>query len=353
MRRALAEARRKAHAPGLAMAVVRPDGLAYADGVGYADLAGGTAVTPDTAFLWFSMTKVVTATAALRLGDEGRLDLDAPLSLYGSHLRVRSDDRATLRQVLAHSAGFANPLPLRWVHPAGSIGPDADELLRRLLARRGIVRREAGGPGRYSNVGYLVAADIIATASGVPFERYVEEAILEPLGMTNTGFRYPDGVPAATGYVRMPRVLTPILDAAMPPGIVGERHGAYTAFRPFLVDGAGYGGLVGTVRDAGRFLRMHLNDGELDGARVLDPGTARGMRRIVSPGKPFDHATGWFRRPEGGRTDYVEHFGAGAGFWNAMRLYPDRGVGGVAMTNGTTPFDCSTLFGEVVGTFAP
>jgi CubicO group peptidase (beta-lactamase class C family) len=113
---------------------------------------------------------------------------------------------------------------------------------------------------------------------------------------------------------------------------------------PFAVDGPAYGGLIGNVLDAGRFLRMHLRDGELDGNRILAPATARRMRIVDRPGKPFDHAIGWFRRPGRGAGQWVEHFGAGAGFWNVMRLYPDRGVGFVVMSNSTRTYDFEPLF---------
>ncbi|MCB5293983.1 hypothetical protein [Arthrobacter sp. SO3] len=101
----------------------------------------------------------------------------------------------------------------------------------------------------------------------------------------------------------------------LPAGIAGDRHGPYLSLNPFYVDGPAYGGLVGDVLDAGRFLRMHLRDGELDGTRILSPK---------------------FRRPTQTRGHWVEHFGAGAGFWNVMRPYPDRGLGIVARSNGTS-----------------
>lgn len=101
--------------------------------------------------------------------------------------------------------------------------------------------------------------------------------------------------------------------------------------------------------DAGRFLRLHLRDGELDGTRLLRPQTARAMRVIDHPGTPFDHVIGWFRRPDkgsgAGRRDYVEQFGTDAGFWNVMRLYPEQGVGMVVMSNSTHSYDFEPLFG--------
>ena len=61
-------------------------------------------------------------------------------------------------------------------------------------------------------------------------------------------------------------------------------------------------------------------------------------------GRPFDYGLGWFRKPTTGRGDWVEHFGAGVGFWNVMRLYPQRGLGIAAMTNSTTTYDFEALF---------
>src|SRR3954454_10489192 len=109
---------RTARLPGLSLAVTRGGGLVYLDAFGQADVATPVAATTATRYLWFSMTKVVTATAALRLADEGRLDLDAPVSEYLSWLPARSDGVPTTRQVLTHTARLATPLPIRWVHPA-------------------------------------------------------------------------------------------------------------------------------------------------------------------------------------------------------------------------------------------
>jgi CubicO group peptidase (beta-lactamase class C family) len=117
----------------------------------------------------------------------------------------------------------------------------------------------------------------------------------------------------------------------------GRRHARPRSIPPFLVDGAGYGGLVGPVTDAARFLQMHLNDGQLDGTRILAADTARQMRTIVARGRPFDHATGWFRRPRGHDT-YVEHYGTGVDFWNVMRIYPEHDLGITIMSNSTVGY---------------
>src|SRR5215212_8161018 len=114
---------RKGDVPGLSLAVVSRDGVLLAGGWGLADRSANRSAAASTAYLWFSMTKIVTATAALRLADEGRLDLDAPVREYVDYLRA-PNRQPTVRQLLTHTAGLGNPLPIRWAHLAGAKGPE-------------------------------------------------------------------------------------------------------------------------------------------------------------------------------------------------------------------------------------
>jgi CubicO group peptidase (beta-lactamase class C family) len=339
---------RTSGAPGASVAVVSSDRPLFSAGYGLADVGNRRTATPSTAYLWFSMTKVVTATAAMRLADEGRLDLDAPVHVYVPDLPMRSGRQPSTRQLLTHTAGLSNPFPVRWVHPADRPAPSSRELLVRLLHRRRAFRSAPGTRASYTNVGYLLAGEVIAAAAGMPLEAYVQQEVLDPAGMHRTGYAYRPDQDAATGYVKAPRVLDPVLDRMLPRGVPAGRYGNLRALHPFYVDGPAYGGLVGDVEDAARFLRLHLNDGELDGRRVLSRAAAREMRRIAHPGRPFDHGIGWFRKPTTGAQEWVEHFGAGAGFWNAMRLYPDRNRGVVVMANTTASYDIDALCRAVV-----
>jgi CubicO group peptidase (beta-lactamase class C family) len=338
---------RRSHIPGLSLAMTSHDQLLCADAFGYASLSTRLPATPRTSYLWFSMSKIVTATAALRLADEGRLDLDTPITTYvpgypNSHMSARP----RVRQLLNHTAGVANPLPLRWVRPAGDAAPDPQEFLTQLLVKHGKPRYEIGGQAHYSNLGYLILAEIVALTAGRPFEQYVDDAVLRPAGMHHTGYRYRNDGERATGYIRMPRAATPAVKALLPRGLVGQRHCRYLSFRPFLVNGAGYGGLVGDVVDTARLAALHLNDGSIDGHRVLAGDTARRMRRIDTPGTKFDLGLAWFRkvgRREASPT-FIEHYGAGGGFYNVIRLYPDLRVGMVLMANTTAAYDHDLVF---------
>jgi CubicO group peptidase (beta-lactamase class C family) len=344
------------HVPGLTIAVTDSRRLLYAEGFGRADLTTGRPATADTRYLWFSMSKIATATAAMRLSDEGRLDLEAPVRSLLPTFSVRTGrTEPRVRDLLSHTAGLANPLPLRWVLPATAPAGDVDEFARRLLARHGRARRSAGGSARYSNVSSLVLAEMITQASGHRFEDHVHTALLEPAGMAATSYDPVRGGQTATGYVRLPRPATPLARVALPVGIAGARTGDFLAFHPFRVAGAGYGGLVGSALDAARLLRLHLADGVIDDRRILAPESARRMRRIETPGRPFDFGLGWFRRPADriATPAFVEHWGTGGGFWNAMRIYPDLDLGVVTMANTTRGYDHDAIMTAARAAFRP
>jgi CubicO group peptidase (beta-lactamase class C family) len=325
--------------PGIAVLVVGPDGVQAVGGAGLADLAENLPASPQMVCPWFSMTKLVTATTAMRLVERGVLDLDEPTVRHVPSMgRLRPTSRAgsiTARHLLTHSAGLANPVPVRWIHPADSPGPDPEGWLDGLLARHPRLRFEPGTRSSYSNLGALMLGSAMANLTGKPFVDLVREEILEPLGMARTGFTYSAemGAQAATGYHprRSPMRLL------LPRWVIGEPAGRWICLRRFLLDGPPYGGLVGPLEEAARFVQLPLRDGELDGVRILRPDVAASMRRITVRGRRYDLGLGWFRPASRRDADppFVEHLGGGAGFFNVMRIYPSLGVGVAVMGNAT------------------
>jgi CubicO group peptidase (beta-lactamase class C family) len=325
--------------PGIAMAIVGPEGIREVASAGFADLATSVGASPEMVCPWFSMTKIVTATTAMRLAERKVLDLDAPVLPLEPALQrlqpVSWASRITARHLLSHSAGLANPIPVRWIHPAAAPGPDPAAFLDELLAKNPRLRFEPGARSSYSNLGTLVLGSALATATSKPFVELVRNEVLEPLRMAHTGFAYSPEMDAraATGY--HPR-WSP-MRLLLPRWVIGRATGRWLSFRRFLLDGAPYGGLVGTVHDAARFAQMHLQDGELDGARVLMPDSAAAMRDVRVLGGRYDLGLGWFRPSNQRNADppFVEHLGGGAGFFNVIRIYPTHEVGTVVMGNAT------------------
>jgi CubicO group peptidase (beta-lactamase class C family) len=296
------------------------------------------------------MTKIATATAAMQLADDGALALDAPVSKYLPYFAPLSP-RGEVRVVhlLNHSSGLANPIPVRWVHPSGTSGPAPRDFLERLLARHRKLRFPPGERAAYTNIGYLALGEVIAAATGGDYTEQVRRRILGPLGMTATDFDYTSRTAprAAVGYQRLPRGLRPVLQAMLPAGIVGRRSGRFVGFHQFVLDGAAYGGLVGSAPDAARFAAAHLGGGSFEGARLLSAESAARMQRIETTGRPFDLGLGWFCPHRSvAAPPFVEHLGGGAGFFNVMRLYPEPGVGVVVMGN-ATKYDVDRVAGAL------
>jgi CubicO group peptidase (beta-lactamase class C family) len=330
--------------PGVALVIVGAEGVRARAAVGLADLVTQKPMATDLLVPWFSMTKIATATIAMRLCEREQLDLDGPVMPLVPEmgmLRPRDQaERITIRHLLQHAGGLANPIPVRWIHAAGTEGPDPDRFLAGILSKHAKLKFVPGSRSSYSNVGTLILGAAIARVQGTRFEAVAVREILEPLEMGSTGFTYASGHEAATGY--HPR-LNP-MRLFLPGWVPGPRSGRWLGLNPFLLDGAPYGGLVGSADDAARFLQLHLRDGELDGIRMITADDAATMRRIDQRGKRFDLGLGWFR-PANRRDadpDLVEHLGGGAGFFNVMRLYPSLGVGAVVMGNATS-YDIDAL----------
>jgi len=326
--------------PGVAAVVVRGGETDVATSAGLADIQTGAATTPDTVHLWFSMTKIVTATAVMQLAERGALGLDDPVARFVPEFPQPRNGwpEVRIRHLLSHSAGLANPIPVRWVHPAGSEGRDPHDFTKELLGRHRKLRFPAGSKAVYSNLGYIVLGEVIGAAGGERYEDYVRSQILEPLSMTRTGFSYDLlDEDVAIGYQRRLSPMTPLFRLMLPKGIIGQSAGRYIAFNRFLVDGPAYGGLVGSARDAARFMALHVNDGEVGGVRILQPESVREMQTIQASGRKLDVGFGWFRRGKDASTkaDHLEHLGGGGGFWNMMRIYPERQMGVLAMGNAT------------------
>jgi CubicO group peptidase (beta-lactamase class C family) len=330
--------------PGLSIAVVNAGHLEWAQGFGFADLSTRRPANARTIYPWFSMTKIVTATAVMHLVDGGRLRLDDAAAAYlpehSALLRPAGQPAVTIRHLLSHSAGLANPIPLGWVHPVDMPAPDQSAFTRRLLSRQTRLQAPPGSHAAYSNLGYLALGEIIARISGFPYQQYVREHLLKPLGMSRTDFVYRNDLlcDAAVGYQARWHPMTLLLPFVIPKGILGQAIGRYIAFRRFNVDGAAYGGLIGPVEDAARFACLHLNNGLLDGTRVLSTDAIGAMQRITATGPKLEVGLGWFRersdRAPGPR--YLEHLGGGAGFWSDVRIYPNESRGVVVMGNSTS-----------------
>jgi CubicO group peptidase (beta-lactamase class C family) len=311
--------------------------LVFQEPYGVMDLETKKPITPDTIFRIYSMSKAITSAAALILHDEGKLDLDAPVSKYlpeFANLQVFDGDKVrpveremTVKQLFTHTSGIVYGAP--GGSPTESMFEVTDALdfnsdLELMTIKLGQIPLpfEPGTKWQYG-AGIDVLGRVVEVASGQPLDEFFEERIFKPLGMTDTGFYVPEDKRErfATNYYADGKGRMIIKDD---PQRSGYLH------KPGLLSGGG--GLVGTASDYMRFLMMIAGDGEFQGHQILKPETVELMRTDQVP-----KMAGWVKFGEEERTGV----GYGLGFSvtteahksNADAKKNEYGWGGAASTH--------------------
>jgi methyl acetate hydrolase len=360
----LSEAARAGEVPGVVAMVANRDGLLYEGGFGTRRLGTDAPMTPDTVAWIASMTKAITTVALLQLVEEGRVDLDAPASIYAPEI----GDAALLHDFDAEGRPLtrtpARPVTVRHLltHTAGYTYDFASSALRKYMKATGL---PATNTGRLASLGaplvgepgeafiYGISTDwagrIVEIVAGKPLETVFRERIFAPLGMADTMFRL--------GADQMAR-------RATVHGVTED--GTYVPTEMVVVQdpefASGGGGLYATAGDYLTFLRMILAGGSLGGERILGAESIAGLMidqipqlsvpalGLMSPmglrsadffrGKP----TGWTLGFQQNREETPEGRPAGAlswaGFANTFYwIDPKNGLAGVFITQIVPFFD--------------
>jgi len=315
--------------PGLSLAVVKEGELVYSGAFGLADGGQQIAATPDTVYHWWSMTKMATAVSILQLHEQGKLNLDDPVSDYLPFFTVEypSPDSSpiTIRHLLNHTSGLPDTIPamIGWVHTADE-SYDQTELLKQQLPNFNKLRFEPGSDNAYSNLGYMTLGVIIEAVTEERYETYLVETVLQPLGMTQTDFVYTEamGQHEAVGSHPLVHFFTPLLPFYVEMDqIVQQRIGTRYWFNRFYIDATPSTGLVGPATDAAKLL-VALQEGQ-----PLLAADSIELMRLSGEKRPL----GWAEFDD----SWVQHRGGGPGFASIMRLYPGESLGIVIIANGT------------------
>lgn len=292
----------------------------FADGALQSVVAAGElpAAPERTAFRIASCTKSFTAASALLLETDGLLDLDEPLAdALDVPLRIRGPEGRppTVLDALAMRAGFPTDDP--WADRQESL---PDDEFAALLEEGVRTIFPAGERFEYSNLGYAIVGRIIADRAGMPFRRVVESRLLEPLGLTGTGFDESVGG-AVTGYRPGPDGWEPLPYSS--PG----------AFSPI-------GGLFSTATDLARW--CGVLSGAIEAGDVLPARLVERMRHPHTPvaGSPADGAWSAYGlaltvRGDSRRHLFVGHSGGYPGFTTRMQWEQGAGLGAVVFENAT------------------
>lgn len=306
--------------PGVSVSVVFGDGTLLSRQYGSASLQPDDPVTGRTLFRIGSISKLFTALAILKLVEEGRLDLDAPIArIFPAAPEFRNlPPSVTVRRLLNHTSGLPDFTPdeiMAKVEEGDFIAADYAAVLARPL------RYEPGSQWVYSDAAFRVLSEIVEQVGGMPFGRYISERLAPALGLPSLRLCEPGAAGHASGYL--------------------SRNGRLEPERAYAIRGLlGEGGLCGTTDDLARL------PSSLEGGRWV---SRESIALMTAPtrlrgGELVDYGMGvrggWL-----GRTRAWGHTGGGPdGSWASIVHYPERDVTVAVAANGTgAATDAATL----------
>ena len=307
--------------PGVSAGVVHDQQVVWSGGFGYADPVRRVAADARTIYSICSISKLFTSIGIMQLRDAGKLRLDDPVARHLSWFRIKRPTDApeiTIEGILTHAAG----LPRESDHPYWT-GPEFAFPTREQIIER-IANQEILYPAetyfQYSNLGLTLAGEVVAAASGQPYDDYIRRNVLDPLGLRSTTTEMPErerGGRLAVGYSAI------------------TREGNRVPVPFFHARGIGpAAGFASTVEDLGRFASWHFRLLARGGTEVLRQHTLREMMRVhwVDP----DFQTTWGLGYTVWRNDnktFVGHGGSCPGYRTQLLLKPDEKVATAFMAN--------------------
>ncbi len=281
----------------------------YSKGFGVTSAESKNPVTADTVFRVGSMTKMMTAAAAVSLAEQGRLRLDAPVGnyIYGLNSQV---GQVTAHQLMSHTAGLRDEV--------SNSGPHDEEALGRAIAswNGSMFFTDPGKVFSYSNPGYALLGRLIEAIRGKPFADVMDQMIFQKLGMKSSTFRPTVAMtfPLAVGHNADGTVSRPMAD--------------YVPNWP-----AGF--LFSTANDFGRFVTAFLGDGKIDDAQVFPASvfSAIAQPRANIPGRyGTKYGYGLYIEQDKG-FEVLAHGGTIQGYTSAVVMAPSFKTGVVVLTN--------------------
>lgn len=297
---------RERNIPGAAVVVVHDGAILFSKGYGYADLDSGTPVDPDRSlFRVGSISKLFTWTAVMQLVERGQIDLDADISSYLDFaIPMAYDTPITMRHLMSHTAGFEDRSFAIFAKDREMLMPHDVWLREHIPAQV----REPGTVASYSNYGTSLAGYIVERVSGLSYDDYLDQHMLQPLEMARSTSRQP-----------LPDTLADDMSA-------GYRGNDAQPFE--LLNIAPAGGISATAADMSHFMIAHLQEGRYGGERILAADTVRQMhtRHFAHDARLNGMAHGFWERHHGA-TRALGHGGDTMLFHSDMLLLIEENSG--------------------------
>ena len=306
------------------------DSTIYEFHYGFSNIKANTMVNAATTYNLFSVTKTFTALAVLQLAQSGEVQLNEPMANYLPGFPYPKE--ITIEQVLNHTAGIPNPLPLRWTHLLTEHDTfDRDSFFSTVFKKNNKLKYLPGTKFSYSNPGYVLLGQLIEKISGKKYETYVKENIFDKAGIESDQLSFTiDPLVHAKGYQKCWSLTNAILGFLIDKKkYMGPKEGKWKPFAPFYINGTAYGGMLGSAIGLVKYARALLRkDAELlneEFKKLL-------FSESIIDNKSTGMSLSWFTGNLKGNKFYA-HAGGGGGYYVELRIYPELGVGSAILYN--------------------
>ncbi len=317
--------------PGIQYAVFEPAHDKRLFCAGMSDAAAHRNVSAETIFLSASTTKIITAILVLQLVQGNLLGLDDALSDYVPYSPYPS--QITLRMLLNHSSGIANPNPMTWVHRLDEQGwPGEEKMLDAILARYRHVNFAPGLRYQYSNIGYWLLGRVLDRVTHLSYAELVRTQIVAKLDLREDELscnpRIDDNL--ARGHLNRFGFIYPLSRLMMKAEIWDRPAGRWARTVPLTMDGVAYGGVFATAKG---YLAI-LSDLLSQEPRLISTPMRKELftPQTARSGDPLGVTLG-FRAGEHLGRRYFSKPGGGPGFCSNVRIYPHESKATVFLRN--------------------
>lgn len=272
--------------PSLSLTVASKDEILFNKSFGHLDIDKQKNTPNDAIYPWWSVTKLYTAVGIMKLVEDEVLELDAPIKTYlpefDSYLETGEPAVVTVRQLLHHQAGFRRMMPevLEWIHLAPVNRPTVTEFLNTRLV--GDFREHSFEPGtdsEYTNTAYIVLGAIIESVTNKTYESYIQEMVLHPMGMLETGFSrsVEDESKTPVGSNAVISITTGLVKIFGRDDFFKEYVQSYKGnrmyFKSLYTDYSPSTGLSGTSEDMAKLGQLVLNRGFINDQQIIEAST--------------------------------------------------------------------------------
>jgi CubicO group peptidase (beta-lactamase class C family) len=282
------------HAPSVQYVLFDTEHIIEKFTYGLADIARNRGVRKHTSYHAFSVTKTFTALAILQLAEQKKLDINQPVKKYWPAFPYPDD--ITVRQLLSHSAGIPNPIPLSWIHLTSEHQSfDRNKFFDGIIAKHKKVKFAPNEGFIYSNLGYVLLGRLIESVTGNRYEDFITANIIQKLGLDKgeLGFEIVDPRLQAKGYHKRSSLTNIALGFFLEKTKYMENaEGRWKPFKSFYVNGPSYGGLIGTAGAFVKYIQTLLKPGHL-----LLSGESKNLfftENFTNDNKPTGMCLSWF-----------------------------------------------------------